>query len=86
MEIVLKITSTLPQVIAVVMYVGQVNPATLPLFIMENMLKYVDLGQKRQTTLPLAMVEHDFMLKGEMDIGLQKEAIAPLTKANVVDC
>ena len=53
---------------------------------MENMLKYVDLGQKRQTTLPLAMVEHDFMLKGEMDIGLQKEAIAPLTKANVVDC
>ena len=50
------------------------------------MLIKVDLGHKRSENVLLEIREQEFMLEGEVDIGLRLSTIDPLTKANVVDC
>ena len=86
MDVGLKIPATLPQVIAEVVDVGQVWPDTLNIIIADDVLIEVDIGHKRLATIPLAIMEQEFLLKGEVDIGLISATISPLTKANVVDC
>ena len=55
--------STLPLVIAEVVYIGKVLAATIPLVIMEDMLIEVDLGHKRPATISLTIGEQELILK-----------------------
>ena len=50
------------------------------------MLVEMDLGHKIPTTSTIEIREQEFMLKGEVDIGLITATIPPITKVNVVGC
>ena len=82
-DVGLKRTATLTQVIVEVVDIGQVWPATIPLVIAEDMLIEVDLCHKRSATLPIVIREHELMLKEEVDKGLQPDTIPPMTKVNL---
>ena len=43
-----------------------------------------DLGNKRPSTITIEIWEQEFMLKGEVYIGLIPTTIPPITKENVV--
>ena len=43
------------------------------------MLVEVDLGHKRPVNLPLAIVEQELMLKGEIYIGIRPDNLLPIT-------
>ena len=66
------------------------RPATPPLTITEviivEILVEVDLGHNIPDTLPLAILEQEFMLKGEVIICLTSATIPTITQATVVDC
>ena len=84
LHICIKRPAPLHQVIAGIVDLGQVLPATIHLAIVEDMLIHVNIGHKRPATLPLSIGEHDLMLKGEVDIGLRPSTITLVTKVSVV--
>ena len=55
MDMGLKRTATLPQVITEVVELGQVLPSTMTLLIEEDMLIEVNIVRKRPATLPIAV-------------------------------
>ena len=63
-DIGLLIPVTIHQATTEVVYLGLLIPSTLPLVIMEDMLAEVDIGHKRQATIPLEIVEEELMVKG----------------------
>ena len=50
------------------------------------MLVDMDIGHKIPATLSLEIGEQEFMLKGDVTIGLITATITPITKVAVVDC
>ena len=83
-EICLLRPATITEVNAEVVDIILLRSATLPIVITEDMLVEADLGHKRPSTLHLEIREHEFMLKGEVDIGLRPSTINPATKLTVV--
>ena len=78
--------ATLPLLIVEVMDVGILRPATINLVIVEDILVDVYIGNKRPSTLSLAIKEQYLKLKGEVNIYLIPATIAPIRKVIMVDC
>ena len=85
MNIGILISPTLTQVIAEVVEIGLLIPDKITIIFAEDMLVDVDLCNKRPANLPLGIGEHEFMLNGEVDIGLIPANIPPINKLNAVD-
>ena len=92
-RICLLIPSNIPLVIVEVMKdidIGLLIPSTLPPVITEVikvvMLIEVDLGHNLPDKIPLPIVKHELMLKGELDIGLIPYTIPTITQVTVADC
>ena len=70
--------------------IGLLIPANLPFIIMEViivvMLVEVDIGHKRPATITLAIVEQEFILKGEADIGIILATLHPITQVTMIYC
>ena len=61
------------------------RPDTLPIVIMEDMLVEVDLCHNTPATIPLAIGEQYFIVKGEFYIGIRLDNIPTITKVAVAD-
>ena len=85
MNIGILISPTLTQVIAEVVEIGLLIPDKITIIFAEDMLVDVDLCNKRPANLPLGIGEHEFMLNGEVDIGIRISTINSTIKATVVD-
>ena len=81
----LKRPSTILQIIAEVMDVGQFLSATIPLVTEEDILIEAYPGQNILSTLPLTTRKEELIMKVEVDIGLITDIISLITKVNVVD-
>ena len=60
--------------------------ATLPRITAEYMLVELDLGHKRQSTVPLTIREQELMLKVEVDIVNIPSTISPITNVTMLYC
>ena len=68
------------------MDVGILRPATINLVIVEDMLVDVYIGNKKPSTLPLAIKEQYLKLKGEVNIDLITATIDLINKVIMLDC
>ena len=85
-DIGIKRSANLTQLIADVVNLGQVLSATIHLVIVEDMLIEVDPYHKRPSAITLTDNRQEYMFKGEMYIGLIPETNTSITEVNVVDC
>ena len=78
--------ATLPLLIVEVTVVDLLRPANIPLVMTDDMLVDVYIGNKRPSTLSLAIKEQYLKLKGEVNIDLIPATITLINKVIMVDC
>ena len=62
-----------------------ISPASMEFIILMLILE-VEIGLNIPATLPLAIVEQNLMLKGEVDIGLRQANLPTITQVAMVYC